>query len=290
MSHISQAVAFARTHPPLSALDPAQVSPLQGVTSLNNRIFRIAHGGSDYVLRLASANGTAFGIRRDEELAAMRAAAGAGIAPQVVRANDAGDFILAYVHGRHWTHDDYAVPGNLLRLGRLIRALHQVPVPGGLGVPMRARLERMHASAVSLDCQLPEGLPRALDRCLAALATPGGPPPAGLNHNDLWANNVLDDGERLWIVDWEFAGIGDGLHDLNTCLISAGWDDGLKRDFLRACGHDPLGIEERLAAYQPVVHAFEGLWALVQHGLRGSAEHDYRGMAESHFRPLIATG
>jgi thiamine kinase-like enzyme len=287
MIHLQQALAFARTEPRFADLAPAQIQPIQGVTNLNNHVYRFTHAGDEFFLRLASESGSNFGIRRSEELAAMQAATAAGIAPPLICARASGDFILAYIRGRHWTKDDFADPRQADRLGRLIQAMHRVQLERGLGVPMMSRLERMHANALRLRAPLPDGIEGILERCRGILAEPGDPTVA-LNHNDLWANNFLDDGSRLWVVDWEFAGTGNGLHDLNTALLSTGYAGGLKDDFIRACGHDPAGLEERLTRYQHIVHAFEGLWAIVQHGLRGSAEHDYLGMARSHFTGMQA--
>lgn len=211
----------------------------------------------------------------------MRAAAAAGLAPPLVHMNGRGDFVCRYVHGRHWTREDFARPANVERIGELVRSLHRITIATGLGVTMLARIERMHANAVRLGFAMPDGIGGIIERCRRR--QPVGGRDAMLNHNDLWANNVLDDGQRLWIVDWEFAGTGDGLHDLNTVILSAGYADGLRQDFIRACGHDPGLVEEALVGHQYLVHVFEGLWAIMQHGLRGSTQADYQGMARSHF-------
>ena len=44
-------------------------------------------------------------------------------------------------------------------------------------------------------------------------------------HNDLLNANFLEDGERLWIVDWEYAGMGDRFFDLANFAINHELDD-----------------------------------------------------------------
>ena len=44
-------------------------------------------------------------------------------------------------------------------------------------------------------------------------------------HNDLLAANFIDDGERVWIVDWEYAGMGDPFFDLANFAVNNGLDE-----------------------------------------------------------------
>lgn len=285
MTSIETVLEIVRNIPILARVQASDLRPLPGVVSLNNQVFRVTLGEDDFFLRIASENVAPFGVRREEELASMKAAAENGIAPPLLHADASGHFVCPFLQGRHWTKDDFARPGNPQRLGRFLRALHGVTLAAGRGVSILSRIERMIDYATLHRFALPDGVDRIKEKCRARF-TETGDGAHSLNHHDLWSNNFLDDGKRLWAVDWEFSGTGNGLHDLNTLLISSDYKDGMRREFLSACGRDPAWVEARLARYQYLVHAFEGSWAAVQHGLRGSSEHGYEGMAKSHFDRL----
>ena len=140
-----------------------------------------------------------------------------------------------------------------------------------LGLPLPAQIERHRVWLREFAAR------RAAD-------TRFGP---GLCHNDLWANNFLDDGERLWLLDWEFGGVGDGLYDLATVAMAGRYDSDGERALLDAYGPAEPGDREALAGMKQVVRAFEGAWALVMHGLRGSdGDFDYRAYAQRTFDAL----
>jgi len=283
MDPLQTALDLARKLPRCAGINTDDLRPLSGVISLNNHVFRLQRGEDDYFLRVASEHGDSFGVRREEERAAMEAAAQRQVAPPLVLAEPGGHFVCRFIQGRHWTKEDFARPGNAQRLGEFLRALHGVPFAAGGSI--LARIHRMAEYAAARGIPMPAELGRHLETARRIFEETGDGE-ASLNHHDLWSNNFLDDGKRLWAVDWEFSGVGNGLHDLNTLLISAEYHERLRADFLRACGRDPRWVEERLARYQFIVHLFEGTWAAVQHGLRGSAEHGYEGMAKSHFGRL----
>jgi len=103
-----------------------------------------------------------------------------------------------------------------------------------------------------------------------------------VNHNDLWLNNFLDDGENLWLVDWEFAGSGNGVYDLTTIALSGKYDEVQKSAFLDAYGA-PADSLAAMDASRFEVYFFEAVWALVQRHLRGAEPTDYT----SHSRKMF---
>lgn len=283
MTPKERALALARKIPHCEGVEARELMPLVGVISLNNQVFRLTHGGDDYFLRIASEKAEPFGIRRPEEMAAMKAAVAHGIAPPLVYEDPEGHFACRFIKGRHWNQEDFSQSENVQRLGEFLKTLHGVDFQKGVSI--FSRIERMAAYALAKKFWLPPDMGPKLETC-AQIFEETGDGVLTLSHHDLWANNFIDDGKRLWAIDWEFSGRGNGLHDLNTLLMASGYQGGLRRDFLSACGRDPLWVEAQLAKYQYVVHMFEGTWAAVMHGLRGSDEHGYAGMAKSHFDRL----
>ena len=104
-------------------------------------------------------------------------------------------------------------------------------------------------------------------------------------HNDLLAANFIHGGERLWLVDWEYAGMGDPAFDLANFAVNNGLDE--------------AGDDELLGAYgggDPDVHVLmryvsdlrEAMWGLVQQAV-AAIDFDYAGYADDHFARLEQT-
>lgn len=257
------------------------VRALADVISLNNTSVRVTANGRDYVLRVASDQARWLGVRRSDERAALLAAAAAGIAPPVLYADDGGNLVSQLIVGRHWSPPDFLEPANQARAMQTLRRLHAiegVPADGSLV----RRIESLLASARELGLPLPEGIDAALGQLHAFAARRQADPRhrPGLSHNDFWHNNFLDDGERLWLVDWEFAGTGDPLFDVATFCLSGRYAREQEAAVLRAYGYDRADDLATLHDMQQVVFLFEGAWALVQHGLSASDGYDYLAHSE----------
>jgi thiamine kinase-like enzyme len=254
------------------------ITPLQGVISLNNTNYRVSADGMDYVLRVASDTAPLLGIRRDEEAESAVAAARAGVAPEVLYFDNDGNMVTPLIQGRHWEPEDFHDEGNVRRLAETLRRLHDVkevrPRAEGL---VSQRVESLVESAGSLGVELPTDMEvhrekmRELDEMCRA-DTRFSP---GLSHNDLWANNFIDDGKQLWFLDWEFSGTGHGLYDLATLSFAGGYSPEEQSFLLRLYGYTAPADLQRLQSMKYLVHLFEGCWSLVQHGLRGSDGFNY---------------
>ncbi|WP_034264520.1 phosphotransferase [Actinospica robiniae] len=268
-----------RRIPQLADVGDLAVEPLTGVQSLNNSSWIVTTPGrSDavekFVLRVPEPGRAAhLGIDRAEEAAAARAAASVGIGPEVVYCDTtSGDMLTRWVTGRAWAPEDLREPENLRRTAELLRAMHAVTdIPGEPGAVYR-RIRHLIGNAQRLGLEMPAHLPEALHRLddlearLAAM-TDGR---CGLNHNDLWANNILGSPERVWFMDWEFAGAGDGLYDLASVSMSGGYGP---QDEARLFSEYGLSGPEEHAAVQSakwVVRFFEGAWSLTMHQLTSS--------------------
>lgn len=284
--------------PALARTTEPEVQPLQGGQSLNNTNFLVRSSDRDeYVLRVATQTAvTHLGVRRDEEIAAARAAADAGLAPEVLYADSAAGHLLTrrVVGGRHWVAAELGEPAKRARVADALRRLHRITTTPGDNAAVFRRIEHLLASAVQLGLELPLGLPEQRQRLRdieAQRAADRDRMPPGLNHNDFWLNNFLDDGERLWLLDWEFAGRGDGLYDLATAAFAGGYNDDEAARLLGDYGLDRLSDRAALTDMKWVVLFFEAAWSLVMDGLRGSdtsisGGYDYRGHARRMFDHL----
>ena len=102
-------------------------------------------------------------------------------------------------------------------------------------------------------------------------------------HNDLLNANFIHDGERVRIVDWEYAGMGDRFFDLGNLSVNNGFSDGDDEALLAAYFDEPCG-DRRFAALRlmRIMSDFrEGMWGVVQRGI-SELDFDFAAYADEH--------
>lgn len=84
-------------------------------------------------------------------------------------------------------------------------------------------------------------------------------------HNDLLASNLLDDGQRLWLIDWDYAGFNASLFDVGGLASNNGFDAAHERALLAAYfGRSPDGLlTSRYEAMKCASLLRETLWSMV---------------------------
>ncbi len=248
------AVRVAAAIDALGLARPA-VTPLAG--GILNRSFRVREGDEDLVLKLAGDAAPALGVSRRSEFTVQALAAGAGLAPPVVLADEAGGFIVSrHASGRTLPAGDMHDARQLARVGAWIAALHALPLPDGLAVVDFG--ERAAGYLSRLQAGSPGGIPgRLADELAARRAVLPRPPQLAACHHDLHHRNFIDDGRRLLAVDWEYAGPGDPAADLASCIGYHGLrDDGVDA-LLAGYGREGPGLRERVTK---LAWIFDCLW------------------------------
>lgn len=245
-----------------------RLQPLTG--GLSNRAFRVTSAAGDFVLRLGPPLPEAqrLGVDRDAEIAAQRAAAAGGIAPQLVLADPvAGILVMEYVAGEApppgWSGD----AGWRTGFAALLAALRRLPVPPQVPpVSLPSRLLELHARLRALDPGAAAALAGAVEDGLRGWHAAGaGAGEACLVHSDPNPANVLrrPDG-RLMLLDWEYAHAGDPLED--PAAIAA--DGRLAAELLAGIA----GVEpQRLAGVGRCQAALARVWAGLQAAATGAA-------------------
>ncbi len=86
-----------------------------------------------------------------------------------------------------------------------------------------------------------------------------------LGHNDLLAANIIDDGERLWLIDWEYAGFNSALFDLGGLASNSEMPEALREGLLEAYFERPVtdDLRRRFAAMTAASLMRETLWSMV---------------------------
>ncbi|MGH6933433.1 MAG: phosphotransferase [Dongiaceae bacterium] len=196
---------------------PVEPIPLAG--GITNANFLVQDRGRRCFVRVGD-DIPVHGILRFHELAASEAAAAIGLSPAVIH-HEPGAIVFDYIEGRTYGPEDVRRSDNLKRILPLLRACHHE-------LPKRFRgpalifwvFQIFRDYALTLrDCDsrmLPE-LPRLL-AIAAELERQVGPVDIVFGHNDLLPGNFIDDGKKLWLIDWDYAGFNSPLFDLgNLC-------------------------------------------------------------------------
>jgi thiamine kinase-like enzyme len=172
--------------------------------------------GGVFVARIWS-RGDLLAINRDHEHHNSVAAAAAGVgAPVVAYRPEDSLLVLGYIEGRTFGNADVAEPANIVRIARACRQLHAGPRFLG-DFDMFTIQRRYRAVAREHGFAIPAGYDNLADRAddaRAALAVRAGPTVPC--NNDLLAANFIDDGERIWLIDYEYSGNNDACFELGN--------------------------------------------------------------------------
>lgn len=258
-----------------------EIVRLGGMTNL---VFRLG----DFCLRIPG-KGTEEYINRANEAVMAREAARAGVSPEVLHSDPAtGVMVTRFVSGAEtMTPKSFRErSGSPARAGKVFRRLHG----SGAKFPFRFELFAMIDDYLKVlstrDVALPAGyhdVVREADRNVrAALAAHELPLVAC--HCDPLCENFLDTGERMWIVDWEYAGMNDPLWDLGDLSVEAGFDAGQEDEMMRAYfGGVPRPAEHgRVVIYKAMCDLLWTLWGLIQLANNNPAD-DFRAYADGRF-------
>jgi len=226
---------------------------------LSNHAWLAQSEGVRYFVRLSPADSARLGVDRDGECALLRAASSAGLAPAVLRCDPARRLLVTrYVEGTTWSREEAGRPGNIARLARSLRLLHDLPIDPQVGhVDFFAQARRLEAQCGPLAP--PERQLRA-QAAAAIESLDATAPPLTLCHNDLHHLNLIDDGARLWIVDWEYGGAGDPRFDLASFLCQQQASAEARRGLLDAYGDGPAGTVGGLEAACWLFDYVQWLW------------------------------
>ena len=227
------------------------------------------------------------GVLRFNELAAARAAHAAGLSAEVVFAGE-GLLVSRFIDGRALTPEDVRDPRNLLRIADLVRRCHH-DMPGHFQqgpailfwvfhvIRHYLRLLRQRASN-PFDVEL-DALAAKNEQLEQAL----GPVTIVFGHNDLLAANLIDDGTRLWLIDWDYAGFDTPLFDLANLASNNQLTPDLEDTLLRCYFNERVSADHRrgFAALKCASLLRESLWGAVSR-FTSAIDFDYTSYAREH--------
>ena len=254
---------------------PVAPEPLAGgITNLN---FVVADGGGRYFVRIGE-DIPVHGVMRFNELAAARAGELAGVSPALIY-SEPGVLVLRFIEGRTLEPADLRAARTLERAVDLLRRCHH-QVAARLRGPVLTfwvfHVIRDYAATLregrsrSLD-RLPDLLERAED-----LARAVGPIELVFGHNDLLAANFIDDGRRLWLVDWDYAGFNSPLFDLGGLASNNEFDPALEDRLLTLYFGTPpdTALMRGYLAMKCASLLREAMWSMVSE-IHSTLDFDY---------------
>ena len=254
--------------------NPDDVSPLDGgITNVN---LTVQDDGQRYVVRLGE-DIPVHGVLRWNELAISRAAEQAGISPKVVH-HEPGVLVLEFIQAKTFTEADVRDPSNLPRIIDLVAKAH-AQLGQHLTQPVLAfwpfQVNRTYASRLQGDGSPYTGKLAELMAAQDMLEAATGPVELVIGHNDLLAANILDDGTRLWLIDWEYGGFNSPLFDLAGLAGNNGLAEEAEHGLLEAYFDEPPA--KRWRAYQAmkcVSLLRETLWSMTSE-IHSDLDFDY---------------
>jgi thiamine kinase-like enzyme len=253
-----------------------RIEPLEG--GITNRNFRVDVGGESFVVRVGGKDTELLGIDRDVEHAASLVAAELGVAPEVVAfLEPEGYLVTRYLGGEVGKIDAGSA-------GELIRIVHAGPPIPGRFDSFRI-VETYGSTAAARGVAVPTAYDRAHELA-ARIERRLGERPLCTCHNDLLAGNFIAVGDRVWIVDWEYAGMGDPFFDLGNFAANNELDAEGEDALLRAYGSS--GELDALVLMRFMSDFREAMWGVVQQAI-STLEFDFAAYADQHFERLGRT-
>ncbi len=264
------------------------LTALSGGITNRNFLVVAARRTDRWVIRLAGNDTHLLGISREVEHAATVAAAGVGVGPEVTAfIRPEGYLVTRFIVGSPVSDEAVHQVATLRRVGESLRRIHDGPPIPGLFIPFRI-VEAYHALAAARGVPIPAEYSVALAIArrieLVLLTNPLEMRPC---HNDLLNANFIDDGTRIRIVDWEYAGMGDPFFDLGNFSINHGLTPDEDAEVLRAYEGDVRPDRlARLTLMRTMSDFREAMWGVLQQGI-STLEVDFVAYAGEHFERLL---
>jgi len=262
-------------------------APLPG--GLSNEIWKVTDNTGPHVVRFGS-DYPFHHVERARELMTTRAAHAAGFGPAVTYAGP-GVMVTAFLSARTWTGADLCADPD--RVGRLLHDFHhQMPahISGTAHLfwvfhVIRDYARSLKAGNSPFTPRLPDFLTMAEGYESVQI-----PLPIIFGHNDLLPANILDDGRRLWLIDYEYAGFSTALFDLAGAASNAGMSTDQSTTLLTAYfGETPSKpLQRAFDAMQCASLLREAMWAMISALHLSAPGVDYTAYAQDNLTRLHA--
>ena len=264
--------------------------PLTG--GLTNLSYVVEDAGEKFVVRCGD-DIPVHHVFRDRERAASVAAHTAGLSPEVIY-GEPGLLVMRFIDGRTFGEAD--LRANIHHLAPLLRKCHREVGQHLAGPPnffsVFHVIRDYGRTITAADGPFAAGVPRFLEasRVLEAAQVPM---PIIFGHHDLLPGNVMDDGRRLWLIDWEYGGFGTAMFDLANLSANGAFGEAEDTMLLDAYFEGRVSAELRRSfqAMKAASALREAMWAMVSDTHLRLPGADYKAHARHYlnrFEELMA--
>jgi thiamine kinase-like enzyme len=272
---------------PALAGRPRQLQELSG--GLTNRNVKVNTPDAVYVARCTDTSSNFLGIDRDEEYYNTKMAEQAGVgAPVIDYRPDLGILLLGYLNGKTLCNDDFQRQGVVAKVAAGCRELHSGPRFRGR-FDMFERQPRYLKTVRDNGFKMPfDYLDHAdtfaqIERALTATDQTTVP-----CNNDLLAGNFIEDGERVWIIDYEYSGNNDPCFELGNIWSECGLSTDQLDELVTTYYRRRLRHKIARAHLQGIVAKYGWtLWGCIQ-SASSALEFDYWGWAMERYEAAVA--
>jgi len=264
--------------------DPSKLRIQPIVAGLTNKNYRLDYGGRTFFLRMPGPATELLAVDRENELHNTRAAARAAVGPRVLQHDpNTGAILLEWLPGRTMSNEAFQAPGMPARIAEALRRLHAGP-------RFRDDFDMFRLTEYYLDVvrdrgiRIPDGYVDRLPQVALIEAALAAHPLATVPcHNDLLAENYLDDGKVLWIVDYEYSGNNDPTFELGNTAQELGFDAARQEELCAAYfGEVTPALLARMRLQMIMSDVGWTLWAAIQAAI-SSIDYDFWGWAEERW-------
>jgi len=252
---------------------------------ITNRNYKICTDSECYVLRLGGNETQFLSIDRKTEHECSYLASQIGVAPIPAAFLEPEGYILAeFISGKGIPAEEIGTKENITRVVGSMKAYHSLDYFPGTFSPFRVA-EEYTKTAHSFQVRLPDRIDWYLDKSREIenaiyAREPLIPRPC---HNDLLNGNFIDDGDRIRILDWEYAGMGDIFFDLGNFAIQHEFNDEQDEMLMQAYFTTPTDSQRAHQKLMKIMSDLrEAMWSQVQIGV-SKLDFDYAGYGQKYF-------
>ncbi len=248
---------------------PREAIACERLGGLTNLVYRVDAGDRRYLLRIAG-EGTEDYIDRKVEGHNARVAAEAGVSAEVLHFDaDSGLMLARYLDGCVTMSPELfkSRPGAPARAAEVLKRMHTCGRAFRFRFELFAMIDEYLGLLAKLEAPLPDGYHEVVAEAGAVRkALDTNPATLAPCHCDPLSENFLDDGARMWVVDWEYSGMNDPIWDLGDVSVEAGFDEAQDREMMAAyCGGEPpAALYGRMVIYKAMCDLLWTLWGLIQ--------------------------
>ena len=257
---------------------------------ITNHNYLVEADDEAFVLRLAGRDTELLGIDREAECEAGRAAAAAGVGPEIYAwLPNLSCLVTRFVAGTSIPEADLRRETVLASVVGSLRAFHSCP-PISSEFPVFRLVESYRRIASDRGVTIPGAYDDAHEVAARIEASfDAAPMTPATCHNDLLNANFLLDGDHVWIVDYEYGGMGDLFFDLGNLSINNGLSAGAQELLLRRYFGDVTDAHRARLQLMRIMSDFrEAMWGVVQQAI-STLDFDYVAYADRHLARCLAS-